>query len=295
MLCRIIGEDVDVDVRAEARGPRVFVDPSQVEQVLLNLAVNARDAMPGGGKLSIETDNVELDDEVCRKNFWAKAGRFVRLTVSDTGTGMNRETLKRVFEPFFTTKESGKGTGLGLSVVYGIIQQHEGLINVESEPGSGTRFEVYFPLHEGEAEEARDEKSLPARGGCETILVAEDEESLQNLIRKILSKLGYRVLMARDGAQTLEMIEADGAEIDLLILDMMMPRVSGREVYLHLRATGNDTPVIFMTGYSSDMVDTTFVESLGVPLLRKPYDINELGARVRAALDQKRIANGNTV
>lgn len=292
MLCRIIGEDVDVRVHTRAGEPIIFADPSQAEQVLLNLAVNARDAMPAGGSLTIETDNVEIDDDSCRRNFWAKAGRFARLTVSDTGTGMDSETLKRAFEPFFTTKESGKGTGLGLSVVYGVVQQHDGLINIHSEPGCGTRFEVYFPLHGEATGEDRNEESLPARGGKETILVAEDEESLQTLTRKILSKLGYRVLMVRDGVEAFEMIEANRAEIDLLILDMLMPRMSGREVYLRSRAAGIDIPVIFMTGYSTDMVDTAFVESLGVPLLRKPYDINELGNRVRRSLDQKRMTSG---
>ncbi len=294
MLCRIIGEDIDVDVQTRAGEPVIFADLSQIEQVLLNLAVNARDAMPGGGSLMIETDNVELDDDLCRRNLWAKAGRFVRLAVSDTGTGMDQEILKRVFEPFFTTKDSGKGTGLGLSVVYGVVQQHDGLINVHSEPGRGTRFEVYFPLHGEATEKEPDEESLPARGGKETILVAEDEESLQNLTRKILSKLGYRVLMARDGAEALEIIETGGAEIDLLILDMVMPRMSGREVYLRLRAAGSDIPVIFMTGYSADMVDTVFVETVGAPFLRKPYDINQLGNHVRSALDQNRGSGGKT-
>ncbi len=288
MLCRIIGEDVDVQVETRASEPIIFADSSQVEQVLLNLAVNARDAMPAGGSMRIETDNVEIDDDLCRRNLWAKTGRFARLIVSDNGTGMDQETLNRVFEPFFTTKETNKGTGLGLSVVYGVVQQHDGLINVESELGRGTRFEVYFPLHAEATGAESGAESLPARGGKETILVAEDEESLQNLTRKILSKLGYRVLMVRDGAEALEMVETSRAEIDLLILDMMMPRMSGREVYLRLRAAGRDIPVIFMTGYSADMVDTNFVESLGASLLRKPYDINELGNRVRAALDRKR-------
>ncbi|MEW6209387.1 MAG: response regulator [Acidobacteriota bacterium] len=294
MLGRIIGEDVTIQVRVAAGQPLIFADPSQIEQVLLNLAVNARDAMPGGGSLTIETDNVEFDDDQCRRHLWAKPGRFTRLMVKDSGTGMDGETLKRIFEPFFTTKESGKGTGLGLSVVYGVVKQHDGLINVLSEPGRGTCFEIYFTLHGEEAREESDQKSLPARGGKETILVAEDEESLQNLTRKILTKLGYRVLMASDGAEALEMFEANREEIALVILDMVMPQVSGREVYLRLRASGSDVPVIFMTGYSADVVDTNFVDSLGIPLLHKPYDINELAHRVRAALDQAGEAKGNT-
>jgi PAS domain S-box-containing protein len=294
MLRRIIGEDVDVAVHTAAVQPFIFADPSQVEQVLLNLAVNARDAMPEGGSLTIETDNVEFDEGLCHRHLWARLGRFVRLAVKDTGTGMDGETLKRIFEPFFTTKESGKGTGLGLAVVYGVVNQHDGLINVRSEPERGTCFEIYFPLHSEDAGERSDEKTLPARGGKETILVAEDEESLQDLTRKILTKLGYRVLMAKDGMEALEMFEASDEEIALVILDMVMPRMSGREVYLRLRAAGSDVPVIFMTGYSADVIDTNFVESLGIPLLRKPYDINELARRVRATLDQQEQARGKS-
>ncbi|HYY95892.1 MAG TPA: PAS domain S-box protein, partial [Pyrinomonadaceae bacterium] len=285
LLRRTIGADVDVLFQPGARLPVVFADPAQIEQVVMNLAVNARDAMPHGGRLIIETDDVTLDGAYLQRHPLAKPGRYVEIKVSDTGTGMDKETCSRVFEPFFTTKPVGKGTGLGLSMVFGIVKQHDGLIEVYSEVGLGTTFKIYLPA-EGEAvaEEARE--SLPAvRGGTETILVAEDEEALRGLARSILEDFGYTVLIAQDGAEALEIYAAERERINLVILDVVVPRMGGREAFEAIRSSGGGVPVIFMTGYSAEMVGGQFAEEAGTPLLQKPYSVEVFGRKVRGALD----------
>ena len=292
LLQRIIGEDIEVRMKRDPDLSPVFADPAQIEQVVMNLGVNARDAMPRGGRLTIETSNVELDENYCRQHAYVQPGKYVRIMMSDSGSGMDQETQARIFEPFFTTKEIGKGTGLGLSMVYGIVKQHEGHINVYSEVGHGTTFKVFLPVHAGTVSTPAPEIEPPLIGGTETILLAEDEEALRNLARVVLEELGYRVLVAKDGEEAVAMYVAERERIDLLLLDVVMPRLGGSESYERIRELGGDVPLILMTGYSSETVQSRFVkqskwiEESGTIVIQKPYSIEVLGRRVREVLDK---------
>ena len=294
MVRRLIGEDIEVRLNEAAELGLVFADPGQIEQVLMNLAVNARDAMPQGGLLIIETRNTELDAAYCRRHSYVKPGRYVEIKVSDTGCGMDAETRARIFEPFFTTKELGKGTGLGLSTVYGIVKQHDGHINAYSEPGHGTTFRIYLPEHESQTVVESATAPTILKGGTETILVAEDEAALRDLARDVLEGLGYKVLLAQDGAEAVTLYEAERARIDLLLLDVVMPHVGGHEAYERMHALDGTTPVVFMTGYSVETVQNKFVKhrhfvkEAGAMLLQKPYNVESLGRKVREALDGRR-------
>jgi two-component system cell cycle sensor histidine kinase/response regulator CckA len=285
LLRRVIGEDVDVRFHTATNLPLVFADPSQIEQVVMNLAINARDAMPQGGRLIIETQEVTLDRAYLHNHPMAKPGRYAEINVSDNGTGMDEETRARIFEPFFTTKGVGKGTGLGLAMIYGIVKQHDGLIEVYSEVGHGTTFKVYLPIIEKAVAEEIGQAQLPLRGGTETILVAEDEEPLRELAQSVLKELGYTVKLARDGEEAAAIHAANREEIDLVILDVVMPRMGGREAYEQIRLSGNGVPVIFMTGYSAEMLRGNFIEKTGMPLLQKPYSVEMFGRKVREVLD----------
>jgi PAS domain S-box-containing protein len=285
MLRRIIGEDVDLRYQASQDLYPVFADAGQIEQVIMNMAVNARDAMPGGGRLTIETSNVTLDEAYCREHLWARPGEYARISVSDSGAGMDPETRRRIFEPFFTTKEIGKGTGLGLAVVYGIVKQHGGLIHVYSEPGHGTTFKLYLKAQVAAPQYEVPKPQTALRGGSETILVAEDEETLRELARTILGGLGYRVLLASNGEEAVLICEAAMNEIDLVILDLIMPRMGGREACERMRELGGHFPVIFMTGYAPDMVEDQLPEMSTRLLIQKPYAVDVLARRVRDVLD----------
>ncbi len=292
LLQRIIGEDVEMRVQYAPKLAAVFADPAQVEQVLMNLCVNARDAMPGGGQLTIETSNVELDETYRRQYPYVQPGRYVQLRVSDTGAGMDAATQAHIFEPYFTTKEVGKGTGLGLSMVYGIVKQHDGHINVYSEVGQGTTFNVFLPVDEQAVAQERQALQLPLLGGPETILVAEDEAALRVLARDVLESLGYTVLMAQNGEEAVELYAAQPERIDLLLFDVVMPRMGGWEAYEQIRQLGRRVPLIFVTGYSSETVQSRFVkpnkllEDLGSVVMQKPYSLEGLGRKVREVLDQ---------
>ena len=285
MIRRLIGEDIDLDFIAGHNVGHVHADPGQIEQVLMNLCVNARDAMPEGGTIAIETRGVVLDRGYCEVHSWAQEGRFVVLSVSDSGSGMNEETRQRVFEPFFTTKEVGKGTGLGLATVYGIVRQHDGMVTVYSEVGEGTVFGVYLPRVEaaGDEDEAAEEPTAP--GGSETILVAEDDEMVRALAARVLEKAGYRVLLAANGAQAVQQFHDHADEIALALLDVVMPEQGGREVYDQLRQTHPDVRVLFSSGYSADTIHRRFVLDEGMELIQKPYDPRALLRRIRETID----------
>jgi PAS domain S-box-containing protein len=291
LLRRIIGEDVEVRVNSAPDLSAVFADPAQIEQVIMNLAVNARDAMPKGGQLTIETRNTELDETYSRKYPYVKPGKYAEIRVSDSGEGMDEETQARIFEPFFTTKEVGKGTGLGLAMVYGIVKQHDGHIHLYSEAGQGTTFKIYLPIVEQAVEEETQTVQLPLLGGTEAILVAEDEEPLRNLARDVLEGLGYTVLLAKNGEEALEVYAANREHIDMVILDVVMPRLGGPDTYERMRELGGDVPLIFMTGYSAETVQSRFVkqnkfvEDLGAVVIQKPYSVEGLGRKVREVLD----------
>lgn len=298
LLARIIGADVEVVVKYASDLAAVFADAAQIEQIIMNLGVNARDAMPLGGTLLIETANVDLSEDYCRRHPYAKPGKYVRIRVSDSGTGIDAETQARIFEPFFTTKEVGKGTGLGLSTVYGIVKQHEGHINLESRIGDGTAFEVFLPISERASESENPAIELPLPGGNETILVAEDEEPLRKLAKDFLESLGYTVLLARDGEEAVSMFVDNRARINMLLFDMVMPRVSGSEAYRKIRQLeGADVPLVFMTGYSSEGAASESVGSNeltdGSPafIIQKPYTMKAIGFKVREVLDNRIATN----
>jgi CheY-like chemotaxis protein len=256
-----------------------------MEQVLMNLAVNARDAMPQGGKLKMETSNLEVSAEMAR-DLELAAGRYVMLRVSDSGHGMDARTLSHIFEPFFTTKPMGKGTGLGLATVYGIVKQSGGSIQVKSEVGQGTTFRIYFPAAEGNASKrAEPVASGKAGGGTETILIAEDEPDLRELTRIFLEGYGYKVLDASSAEQAIQTAETFSAPIDLLLTDVIMPGMSGRQLAEKILSKRPQTRIVYMTGYTDDMVVQHKVLEPGVKLLQKPFTKVDLALKVRSTLD----------
>ncbi len=285
MLRRLIGEDIDLVTVLEPELGRVLADPGQIWQVIMNLAVNARDALPEGGKLSIETANVELDESHANKHLDAKPGPHVMIAVSDSGCGMDKETLDNVFEPFFTTKDKSKGTGLGLSMVYGIIKQSGGHIWASSEPGQGTTFSVYFPLA-GEAASVPETKA-PERDyrGTETILVVEDEEMVRALAARILRRYGYTVLVAGDGEEAWSIVETHPDSIHMVLTDVVMPGASGKEVATAMTASHPGIKVLFMSGYTDDAIGHHGVLDTGTNFIMKPFMPIGLARTVREVLD----------
>ena len=283
-LGKVIGADVDVRVIGDPDLRVTMADPTQIEQVLMNLCLNARDAMPEGGRLVIETHNVEIGDEYCRTHAYGQPGSYVLLSVSDTGIGMAATTLERIFEPFFTTKETGKGTGLGLATVYGIIKQHEGFIYVYSEPGKGTSFRVYLRAETG-AHEPRETapQEQPFRG-TETILVADDHDGLRDSANEMLQALGYRTLLARNGEEALHLFKAMRDEIDLLFLDVVMPQMSGPDAYSKMAELQPGVRVIFTTGYTSEASSLMSFLEKGAVILQKPFGLTSLSQTIRGAL-----------
>lgn len=292
MLRRLISEEIEVQIKETFKLSQVYADPQQIGQILMNLAINSRDAMPEGGRLVIETRNTVLDYNYCSSRPYTKPGNYVEISVRDTGTGMDAETRQRIFEPFFTTKEVGMGTGLGLSVVYGIVKQHDGFIEAESEPGNGTTFKIYLPVTENPVENDASQHSLIIQRGTETILVAEDEPSLRALAQDILEDLGYRVLLAENGEEALEKYKSHHKEIDLVLMDVIMPGKSGPETYKQMKEFAGEKPVIFTTGYSDDVVQSKFIRQHDIMretrpiVLQKPYGTESLALKVNEALEK---------
>ena len=287
MLRRLLGEDVELRAALASDLGVVKVDPSQLEQVVLNLAVNARDAMPDGGTLTIETQNIELDQQYVQGHLSAQPGPYVMLAVSDTGVGMDAGTQARIFEPFFTTKEKGRGTGLGLATVYGIVKQSGGWIWVYSEPGHGTAFKVYFPRVAAVAAPATASVAPPTSvRGSETILVVEDDETIRNLVLKVLKGNGYTVLAAANGDEAERVAGQHRGRIHLLITDVVLPGLSGPEVARRLVTTRTDTRVLYLSGYTNDAVLRRGVLEAGVAFLQKPFTPGVLGRKIREVLDQ---------
>ena len=285
MLSRVIGEDIELVAVLQPSLLAVKADPGQIEQVLMNLAVNARDAMPQGGNLTMETANVELSEEQGR-GLDLRAGRYVMLKVTDTGHGMDAATLSHIFEPFFTTKPVGKGTGLGLATVYGIVKQSGGSIQVESDAGRGTSFRIYLPAEETSVHARQQKTASPAaEGGSETILIAEDEPDLRELTRIFLEGYGYRVLEASSAEKAIQTAETSAEPIHLLLTDVIMPGMSGRQLAEKILKKRPQTKIVYMTGYTDDMVVQHKVLEPGVQLLQKPFTKVELAMKVRSTLD----------
>jgi CheY-like chemotaxis protein len=284
MLERLIGEHVRLAFRPGRGVGRVKADPGQLEQVVVNLVVNARDAMPEGGRVTIETANVELDEHYARQHVGAEPGPYVMLAVSDTGIGMDAATQARIFEPFFTTKPLGKGTGLGLSTVYGIVRQSGGNIWVYSEPGQGTTVKVYLPRVE-EAEEPVDAQPVPPGRGTETILLAEDEDEVRALAHEVLAGYGYTVLEAREPTEAIQIAEGYAGPIHLLVTDVVMPDLSGRALAERLAPLRPEMKVLYVSGYTDDAIIHHGVLEAGTAFIQKPFTPEGLGRKVRQVLE----------
>lgn len=284
MLRRLIGEDIDLVWKPGSNPGQVLIDPSQLDQILVNLFVNARDAIGDTGKVTIETDSVTIDERYCVDHVEALQGNYVLLAVSDDGCGMDAATLAHLFEPFFTTKEMGKGTGLGLATVYGIIKQNKGFINVYSEPGQGTTFKIYLPRHGADQEPAREEMVNHAAMGSETILVVEDEPMILEIATTMLESLGYTVLAASGPAEAIRLAREHGGAIQLLMTDVVMPEMNGRLLANHLRAQLPDLRCLFMSGYTANVIAHHGVLDEGVHFIQKPFALHALAAKIREAL-----------
>lgn len=285
MFHRLVQEDIDIHYELADEDLVIFADISQLDQILINLVTNARDAMPGGGRLSIGTRPFVMDREFPGRYGYGSPGAYAMLTVSDTGCGMNAEIRSHIFEPFFTTKESGKGTGLGLAVVHGIVKQHNGYIDLHSVPGQGTRFKIYLPLTAYTIEEIEKKTAVQAKGGTETILIAEDEASLRRLTTAILNQYGYRVIEAADGEEAVRKFAEHIDEITLVVLDGIMPKKNGKEAYAEIRRLRPDMKAIFMSGYAEDILNNNSSSGKAAVFMQKPVLPNDLLRKVREVLD----------
>jgi signal transduction histidine kinase len=285
MLRRLLGEDIGLALAPAEDLGRVRADPGQIEQVIMNLVVNARDAMPGGGTLTVATRNVELDEAYAEQHPSVVPGPHVMVSISDTGVGMDKATQARIFEPFFTTKDPGKGTGLGLSTVYGIVKQSGGSIWVYSELGKGTSFNVYLPRVDGAIDGERPARTATARGGTETILIVEGEEALRHLAERALESAGYRVLMTANGGEALLLLERFDGPVHLMLTDVVMPGMSGRDLAERLRETRPEMKVLYSSGYTDDAILQHGVLDDVTRFIGKPYAVADLKRKVREVLD----------
>ncbi len=285
MLRRLIGENIDLSWRPGLNLWLVMVDPSQIDQLLANLTVNARDAIDGVGNISIETSNVTFEEGYFAGQPEGMPGEYVMLTVSDDGCGIDQETQSHIFEPFFTTKNDGKGTGLGLATVYGIVKQNNGFIKVYSEPGRGTTFRIYLPRHKVEGMKPVVEKEeMVIRGGKETVLIVEDDASVLNLTRSLLEGLGYHVLATGSSNEAVRLAEEYQESIDLLLTDVVMPGMNGKELSERILAIKPGLKCLYMSGYTADIIARQGVLDEGIKFLSKPFSIKNLAAKVREVL-----------
>ena len=286
MIRRLTPENIDTQIDRASKLSPVLADAGQLEQVIVNLTVNARDAMAEGGRLTILTQEADVSETFAKANPWARPGRHVMLQITDTGAGMSEEVQRRVFEPFFTTKPEGAGTGLGLAVVFGIIKQQNGFIDVASQPDKGTRFAVYLPIASAQDPSASIRRPRAALGGDETILIVEDNQQVAQLARLILRGGGYQTLSAPNGAEALELFEAHRDQIDLVLMDVVMPRMGGREMMRQMLTSVPNQKVLFTSGYSTSGINTNFILEEGLEFIPKPYSTNALRGKVRAVLDK---------
>jgi PAS domain S-box-containing protein len=286
LLVRIIGEDVRLEVNLYEQELDIFADSGQIEQVLVNLATNARDAMPSGGSLFISTRMIELDEGFIRAHGYGKNGTYALISVTDSGYGIDATTIKKIFEPFFTTKDVGKGTGLGLAIVYGIVKQHSGFINVYSEPGKGTTFKIYLPLIKADEKVEAPAEPERAKGGSETILVAEDDKSLRDLVSSVFREFGYQVIEAKDGEEALHKFQESQDAIDLVVLDVVMPKMNGKEVGDAIKKMRPQIKLLFQSGYPLESIQQKGLLDVGEFYVNKPISPHELLKKVREVLDK---------
>jgi PAS domain S-box-containing protein len=285
LLSRLIGEDICLTARTAGNPLKAMVDTGQLEQILMNLATNARDAMPNGGELTIETDEVFVDELYRSSIAKGKTGRYGLITVSDTGVGMDQDTRARIFEPFFTTKKIGKGTGLGLSIVYGIIQQHNGFVTVYSEPGHGTSFRIYIPLSENSLSETPGEAACDEATGSETILLVEDDKDVRSILALTLREVGYSIIEAGCGNEAVELFAANHEKIDLILMDVIMPNMNGKEAYNLISEKNPAVRIIFMSGYTADIIQNKGIVDEDINFIHKPISKQPLLKKVRSVLD----------
>jgi two-component system cell cycle sensor histidine kinase/response regulator CckA len=290
LLLKLVGEDIKTNISLSDTRLYVMADSGQIGQVLMNLATNARDAMANRGVLTITTECIHLSKEFVHAHGYGESGLYALLTVTDTGSGMTEEVREHIFEPLFTTKEAGRGTGLGLSIVYGIIKQHRGYINVYSEESKGTTFKVYLPLLQSEIEQEKIQVLSELQGGSETILIAEDDDNVRQIMRDILEGYGYRVIEAEDGKEAVTLFTRNADQIKLLLFDVMMPGESGWEAYQEIRAVRPEVAILFMSGYPIDFIQAKGIPSTKENYLAKPVSPEELLRKVRAALDKRKEA-----
>jgi len=286
-LQRIIGEDINLRVRLAEQDLIVMADSGQIEQVLVNLATNAKDAMPDGGHLTISTDSVELGHDFIKVHGYGQLGSYALIVVSDTGAGIDEKARERIFEPFFTTKDVGKGTGLGLSIVYGIVKQHNGYVTCYSEPGKGTAFRIYLPTVKQQVPRRESDTQPPVKGGKETILIAEDDVTVRALVKEILEQYGYTVIVAVDGEDAINRFAEHQDSINLLILDVIMPKKNGKEVYEAIHKIRPDVEVLFSSGYTADVLSRKGVLEEDRQFIAKPISSMDLLRRVRERLDKR--------
>jgi len=287
-LIRIIGEDIQLQTRVTEKVLKICADTAQIEQVLINLATNARDAMQKGGMLTIETGLQTIEASVEQEFGRAEPGSYAVVTVSDTGSGMDKETCKRIFEPFYTTKDVGKGTGLGMAIVYGIVKQHNGYIDVYSEPGQGTTFRIYLPIYVAgqPGTDGLTVQPVPPQGGTETILLAEDDADVRSLVVTVLTKFGYNVIQAVDGQDVIDKFTEHGDSISMILMDMIMPKKNGKEAHVEIAARKPGVKVLYSSGYTSDFIQSRGVSEEGIELVMKPVQPMELLRKVREILDR---------
>jgi two-component system cell cycle sensor histidine kinase/response regulator CckA len=291
MLGRLIGEDVDLQIMLSKDIDNINGDTGQIEQVIVNLSANARDAMPKGGKLTIETANVELDEAYCRFHVNTQPGKYVMLVISDNGDGMDDATKENIFEPFYTTKGLGRGTGLGLAIVYGIVKQHNGSIEFYSELGHGTTFKIYLPIVEGEVSkliqpiQPEESKKIDILTGNETILVVEDEDILREMAVEFLSSIGYNVLSAENGGMALMIAEQHKGMIQLMLTDIVMPNMNGRQLAERLQREHPDMKVLYTSGYTENVIAHHGILDSGLNFIGKPYKLQSLAEKLRDLLD----------
>ena len=286
LLLRVIGADIELSTVLTDNDLTIMADSTQIDQILMNLATNAQDAMQKGGSFIIRTDCVDINSEDIKAYGYGKPGSYALLSVEDTGIGMDEKTRERIFEPFFTTKEVGKGTGLGLSMVYGIVRQHDGYISVYSEPGQGTTFKILLPLIQSKVEEILPETLSKVKGGAETILIGEDETQVRTLLKEILSNAGYNIIEAVDGHDAIQAFHKNKDNIHLLILDVIMPGINGKEVYTEIKKVKSDVKVIFVSGYSADFICKKGILEIGLNFIPKPVSPYDLLLKVRDVLDK---------